>query len=414
MSSLAPHLKPPGCEICNRKDALYHCPRCLAVYYCGQEHEEADQNKHTNGCAEVSRTRRNLATEYEEIRALPRDFALPDEDDEPDAYGRLLEASFRTGVGVTWAYRQIRWYLDARLNMVDTLLLNFGYADGRLEVVESALGHLLAVLRMRRRGLVDTAELTLSLYVSLDRNQEAYDFLKYYARWEDVATPSRNRRLIAYADHCRGRGLPLPPFGSSPPADFVGPDDGAYEWNHSDKDLHYLQPKNADMLEELYDLDANWDNPGRLNLSYLASLILIKVRALLGLQAIQRAKRALAGTLSPELMAMIYAQLAGSVIVKYPSKMVATTEETSIDIAMVMLQVRDLYVAIEAKNPEFWESMLNSPTCVATKRYCYHAEALKLDACNAIQRNHIAWYATPGAIDSIKRLRRVSQCAPRR
>ena len=148
--------------------------------------------------------------------------------------------------------------MRARRHMVYTMLDAFGGPGGRQETVEEALGHLLDVLRLSSvddMGVRDTAP---GLYIRLNKDQVAYDFMKWYA--------------LNNQEHWRDDTLP------------------------------YLNIKNADVFEDPLDI---WVVGLSHSSAHVAAVLLIKVRLLLDLQAAQNARRALQGSIPAEIIEII-------------------------------------------------------------------------------------------------------------
>ncbi|KIL87924.1 hypothetical protein FAVG1_08805 [Fusarium avenaceum] len=131
-------------------------------------------------------------------------------------------------------------YLNALYDMVHSLLEEFGAPGGNVEAVNEALDSLLDMLRRPRRQYMVVQNIVPHLYLRLNRDQEAYDFLKWYAT------------TVTESD---------------------------YNWEDIFPDLDV---KDADVLEKPLDV---WSSRKFFTLDHVVAVTLIKVRILLNLQA---------------------------------------------------------------------------------------------------------------------------------
>ena len=159
--------------------------------------------------------------------------------------------------------------MRARYELVDAMLLSYGTAGGPVDVVQMALDHLLDMMRLCRKDNMGMRQLIPSLYIRLGKDQDAYDFMKWYAT-----------------------------TGEEP----------QYDWG--DMDQPFLDIKDADVLEAPA---RRWTKTTFLDLSHAVAVVLIKVRVLLDLQAIQNARIALHGVIPQEIIEIIRGQLVSRV-----------------------------------------------------------------------------------------------------
>lgn len=342
MSLPNPGLTPRRCEVCRQQDSLLRCTGCLAVYYCSRDHQLSHRRQHKKGCVAVKRAREDLALEEAALRASPY-------------------KHFETGVGHFWAISLTRTYMQARFRLAYTLLDYFGSLDGRIEVLGTVLEHKLDLLRLSRSDGMDVRESVPKLFISLGRDQEAYDFLNYYC--------------VIQRDPSHGY------FTTEEPL---------------------LKFKNADVTEALAPY---WIDPSYFELSLAVALLLVKLRLLLDLRAIQNASRALTGTVLPEIIDIIRTKLVRSVLATRPDLLRGGLQDTARLISKLKYQIVNLYVAIDDHNRHFWWLMFNEGAASAA----FKPEAVEFgsseEACVSIGDNYIAWFGTPGAIDSMKALR---------
>jgi hypothetical protein len=244
--------------------------------------------------------------------------------------------------------------------MVDTMLEAFGGPGGHIEAVQQALKNLLDMLRLGGRGNMGTFNLVPTLYIRLDRDQAAYNFLKWKATTSNIS------------------------------------DDGS-----GDKSLPYLDVKDADVLESSLDI---WKDVEFLDLENVVAVLLIKIRILLDLQAAQNTTRALSGIILPENIQLIRSQLVGSILVSRPDILLRSTEELANLIQRAKGHVISLYKRIKTHNPSFWHLMLNDPYAAADQIFSGYLAGSAEEACYVIGCCLASWEETPGAYNMIDTL----------
>ncbi|RBQ71319.1 hypothetical protein FVER14953_00128 [Fusarium verticillioides] len=344
-------LTPRVCELssCSEADTdlLKRCSSCKAVYYCGASHQTADRSHHKNGCTIIKKSRKAVEKEEQELRDHPGDMFTP-----PNI--------FENGVGHFWGIHETRAYMRARYHMVDVLLQVYGAPGGKIDAVQEALDHLLDMLRLCRGDNMGVRDLVPHLYIRLNRDQEAYDFVKWYA-----TTGSESK----------------------------------YDWG--DMDQPYLDIRDADVLEEPLE---TWSNGKYLSLGHVAAVTLIKARILFDLQSAQNAARALNGTIPPEIVGLIRGELVGSAVASRSDILLGSTEHLSELIKKVKDQIVKLYRSVNEYNPHFWRLMLSSPVSAASQRPGMYSHETKEEACLMIGYCLASWVETPGAFQLMKDL----------
>ncbi|KAJ6436856.1 MYND finger [Purpureocillium lavendulum] len=345
-------LAPRACELCHRKDGLMRCGACQAVYYCGRECQAADREDHKIPCKVIKKARLHYEREYEKLRDLPGDFLTP-------------EKVFETQVGHFWGILETRPYMRARYGLVDALLLSYGTAGGPVDVVQTALDHLLDMLRLSRSDNMGVRQLVPSLYVRLGRDQDAYDFIKW-----NTATSK----------------------------------DSSYDYG--DTSLPYLDIKNADVFESP---DEAWLNERWMDLSHVVAVALIKVRILLDLQAMQNAEVALRGAVPAEIVELIRGQLVGSAMAVRPDILLAKPTETAELTDEVRGHIRALYRAVQGYNAHFWKILVEEPDAGVFQRPSGpYGQRTREEALLMTSYSYAAWYETPGAVSVLRSLARIN------
>ncbi|KJZ80183.1 hypothetical protein HIM_00033 [Hirsutella minnesotensis 3608] len=339
-----------ACELCQRKDSLMRCSACQAIYYCSKDCQVEDREDHKIPCKVIKKARLLYEHEYETLRDMPGDAFIPDR-------------VFETCVGHFWGIHETRPYMRARYGYVDSLLLSYGTADGPEHVVQTSLDHLLDMLRLCRGDNMGLRQLIPALYVRLGRDQEAYDMIKWYA------TKGQARD---------------------------------YDWG--DMSLPFLDVKGADVMEEPPVRMVDSEFP---DVSHTATLLLLKVRILLDLQAMQNADMALSGAVPRELVEMVRDQLVGSIVHARPDVLTAKPEELTTLIAKIKVHIRILHHAVERYNSHFWEVLDKNPDWGVLRRpngpYGLQSEG---EALLNIGYVYAAFYETPGAMAVVRGLRK--------
>jgi hypothetical protein len=166
-----------------------------------------------------------METEEQCLRAYPGDW--------------MTEADpFTNGVGHFWGILETRTYMRLRYAHIEAL--------GKIHTHDSVLAqydHFRDMLRLCRGDNMGVRSQVPALLLRLDRDQEAYDFIKWYQ--------TEGRR-------------------------------GDYDWG--DMELGFLDIKNADAFE-----DIGFMPPRFGDLSHTVSMTLIKIKLLLDLQNLTKA-----------------------------------------------------------------------------------------------------------------------------
>lgn len=217
------------------------------------------------------------------------------------------------------------------------------------------------MLRLSRKDNIGFRSIVPGLYIALDRDQEAYDFLKWYATTGE-----------------------------------------AQDYDQGDISLGYLYIKGADALKAPL---GSWIDNSWLELSHVAAITLVKVRVLLDLQALQNTRRALAGAVPNETTDLIRRQLVGSIVAARPDILGKNTEETAHLIENIKGQIRQLYKSTDKCNTYFWDEMLGDPDAAGLNRPNRYSPGSKEEAYITIGYSGTSWLGTPGAIDVIRGLK---------
>lgn len=261
------------------------------------------------------------------------------------------------------------FYHREQLGLADTQIRSFGGARGSMGAVEDALGYYLHVLRHSDVETPQVRPVIPPLYIRLGQDQEAYDFLRWFATC-GLRKPEVGGRHFF---QCIGRKF-------------------------------FMAPKNRDVLEPIED---KW--PGReFVLDDVAAVMLIKIRAWFDLRSLQNILRGLRGALPNEIIRLISRQLVGGALRTRPEILQAGFEDNGRRIEVVKAQIRELYKLINRSNPHFWRIMLDDPWAAKEHEelYSLRSSLPPDEAAAASAYGHLhAWNETSGALDTVRDLR---------
>lgn len=347
-------LAPRACEVCQRRDNVFRCSACRAVYYCGRDCQMEDRQGHKIPCKLLRKALIRCELEEQKLREWPGDLDSP-------------ANAFEEDVGHFWRNMATRPYMVARFDLAHIMMDSYGTPGGPGELVQTILDHYLDMLRLSRSDDLRVREIIPGLYIRLGRDQDAYDFIKWFA------TVEKN------------------------------PD---YEWGNVD--LPFLDIKDADVFEE--PLQRAWTVTTFLDMSHAVVLLLIKVRILLDLQAIQNTSIALTGVIPPEITGIICGKLVRRDVVFRHRGLLSRPEKIAPLIKRIKTQVRVIYSAVGKYNPHFWNLMVNDPDAAVLRRPVFdgYAQRSEEEALFILGYTFAAWYETPGAVKMLRDLAKMS------
>lgn len=210
-----------------------------------------------------------------------------------------------------------RPYISAQFLFAEALLRHFGSLSPRQEAVGAALNHLVDLLASARADPFYLRNVIPALYATLGMDQHAYDFMKWWAE--------------------------------RPVSELLEVD-----WN--DPSVPYLDVRDADILEPLPDAWVKAPSR-RLELSHPVIVMLLKMRVLLDLVAMQNARRFLGGRLPPEIVDMIQCHIASGIVASRRELIRGSVEQTSGDIASLKGQIEQLWRDTNESSPILWKKM---------------------------------------------------------
>ncbi|KAI6366491.1 hypothetical protein MCOR25_005138 [Pyricularia grisea] len=338
---------------------LQRCAACKAVVYCSRDHQASDRPRHKSSCAIVKKQIAAYEAESSTLRARVC----------PDQHGQVLGATANFTVSalsqmfttIAGATTQVpRSYLQARSDLV-TALLNIRTG----EAVDAALGHAMAMLNADRGDVLGVRSIVPTLLLRLGRDQEAYDFIKWYAtvphdtyKWGDPAEP-------------------------------------------------FLNLSNEDATEELDDMTIK--NLIVEKLPFLAALVLLKVRLALDLANLTEfvAKRQNTGSEEDELEAKMQwvREEAMSGILHNRQDLISRCGSSQGDALQESnkAQIKKLIAATSVRNKHYWPA-LHNPTQYSHGSPTVYARGSREEVILAFRETWYGWSETPQALDFIKAL----------
>ncbi|RYP66897.1 hypothetical protein DL771_007554 [Monosporascus sp. 5C6A] len=170
-----------GSPSCKKRDNLLRCGGCQVVLYCGPDHQKAHRPIHKTSCNLIKKAREAFHVERVALETHTGDIDTP-----PNP--------FRAVPGQFWYWKGTRLFMQRYHDLMSaTLNIRTG------EAVEAGLKYGLDMLRLCRGDNQGVRWQVPSLYLRLGRDQEAYDFIKWYGTvgtgsydWRDMELPFLN------------------------------------------------------------------------------------------------------------------------------------------------------------------------------------------------------------------------------
>lgn len=306
------------------------------MLYCSREHQASHRPKHKLSCNTVKQKRDHLQYEEQALRAQPPGFITP-------------ANVFDTHVGHFWGILGTRDYMRALYKVIDALR-----KIPTLDAIQASLDHALDALRLNRGDNMGVRSLIPALYLRLGRDQECYDFVKWY--------------------QTKGQ-------------------ESDYDWG--DASLPFLDIRNANALESVEYMCSSWPD-----LSFVVAMALLKIKLLLDVKSLKNSSF-LADQVPPEIVGNIQRYVPQSTII---SSNITTMYHTNHDVLIEELssQVELLYTAVDRANENFWLALVdpgNDDHLNARPDSYSHGseEEMQLN----LQYSFDAWLETTGALEFI-------------
>ncbi|KAK1215710.1 hypothetical protein PQX77_021672 [Marasmius sp. AFHP31] len=326
-----------GCQVCHQTTNLQRCSSCKAVFYCNRDHQVSDHPAHKAVCNKITKAQAKLDAKETKLRNHPGDFMTP-------------ANPFETSVGHFWGILNTRDYMRARSALLHELL-----KVNTRQAVQSALDHILNMLRLCRSDNIGVRSIAPALYLRLGRDQDCYDFCKWWATCDP---------------------------------------DGHYDWGNME--LPYLSTKDADVFEPANPFLKRFPD-----LAHTVSITLLKIRLLIDLQTLARIERETSTRVPNEIIRKINADAVATIIASRQD--ILEREDQGPYIKELEKQVKQLYEAVKKANQHFWPAMLK-PGNNLTVRPHYTSSGAVSEMQVQLQYSYNSWVETPGAIGVIEEL----------
>jgi hypothetical protein len=250
----------------------------------------------------------------------------------------------------TWVTHPARNYMRVRYTLVERLL-----RVNTAQAVASSLEHLLGMLQLSLAGSMGARDVVPVLYLRLGRDQEAYDFCHWWAT----------------TGHTPG-------------------------YTSGSNEISYFATKNADIFEQV-DI---FTGP-TFHLSHVITVTLSKLRLIIDLQSLQRAK-ALAGPYVPQEILEIIQQHSTLSAVTNSNK-IADCKDHRPQIKILCEQVKTLFMSVHDANRHFWPALVGPGDNLQAQPTAWeHGDERQMQI--TLQHVYNAWAETPGAIHAIREL----------
>ncbi|KAK4103877.1 hypothetical protein N658DRAFT_419568 [Parathielavia hyrcaniae] len=339
IEEIYPKMFPKECEVCKRKDNLSRCGGCSVYWYCGRDHQASDRSTHKGTCNQIKGARTEMERLESELRADAPTYL--------EGYARRL-----------WVFMPARDYLMAMAKYGELLIRSW-----RRQGIEDALDVYLKILQLNEGDNHGVRDVIPALYIRLGRDQEAYDFLKYWG----------------------------------------------FQFNNNlNKEMPYLGIKGADAVE-----GAELWTGKYLYLAHAVSVLLIKIRLLIGIQSVQRMK-AWKASKGENVAAMSGAEVldwlrhdlrpfCGDIFERAPEVLGddALLEQT---LSAVVDQISALFEAINRYNKYYLAILLNPEESDFESPVEFCTMQSEEEALLAFKRTYSAWCETDGAVKGLRNM----------
>ncbi|WEW61911.1 hypothetical protein PRK78_007411 [Emydomyces testavorans] len=333
---MASTVLPSGCGVCGKKKDLLRCSGCKVMPYCGREHQAAHYPSHKSACNAIKKHRRRMEEEEQLLRNHPDDIFIPPGD------------PFVTSVGNFWGIYPTRDYMRARFALADTMR-----RVKNVESVQAQLDHFMDMLRLCRGDNMGLRALVPALMLRLNKDQECYDFLKW---WNVTAA------------------------------------DSDYDWE--DMSGPYLDCQNADVFEPIDGFCRKY-----VELSHTVALLLLKIKSLFDLLRLEQSSSALRPKVPQEILDLVLLFVPQSPAVAAHHEIIHGETRQAL-IEKLKTQINELYTHIDRANIHFWPAFMTPEKHLDALPASFSlgsVEEMQL----VLKWNYDAWIETHGAIEFI-------------
>ncbi|KAJ5160306.1 uncharacterized protein N7482_007310 [Penicillium canariense] len=333
---------PSGCAICPKQEDLHPCPSCVAIRYCSDHHRKLDRPSHRLICEAIRSCRTDVEEESQRLRQTP-------------------ESYFNINTGIFWELPETTKYLVALAMLVQSFRQIKHKAS-----IELQLTHIVHVLRLGRRDFMGYRYQVPALMLRLHKDQECYDFLKWWIH----KIPSKiniNIRLLSLPSM---QNLNLPCVGC--------------------RNENPFEPVNF--------------FSDKIPITTLIPLTLLKIKLLFDLERLELSTSIFGLRLPAEISILIMEHVPISNAVAGDNGFIASKKARRTTITRLKEQIHLLYCEIKDRNPHFWSAMVYP----VHQRESIAANSLPRTVSEVqtlVRWNYESWIETPGAIAVMQNLK---------
>ncbi|PYH94324.1 hypothetical protein BO71DRAFT_430056 [Aspergillus ellipticus CBS 707.79] len=333
---------PVGCGYCGSKANLKFCGACKTVVYCSRDHQLKHYNAHKTACYLVAESRERYWFELEQITG--------------DCGGPANLANLIKIFGAD--YLVIHFYLNGFTNSCRSLVRALRLINNRRSVKEQ-LRHCMDMLEVMRADETGLRFHVPSLMIRLNKDQQCFDFMKWYAK-------QGSRRQDSWCN----------------------------------PSLPFLDIKSADGLEDpglIYNVKKL--NPMSQGVNTAIVLALLKLRLIFDLQTLQAASQTIGRFVPFEILYLINRYVIRSGSMAQKRRFLEELDHTE-EITRQEGQVMHLLKTVQQFNSFIW------PAVIACKVYPLNQTCepgSQGEARVVVTQCGACWFETPGAIDYLKK-----------
>lgn len=341
VEDIYPKLIPKQCEICKKTDSLLRCAACKVYFYCCRDHQIQDRPTHKSTCKTLS-THAKKADEIKE-KILATD---------------ATALTTHQNVGNLWSFPATRTYLQAFYAYAEILIRSW-----REKGIEDSLEVHREVLRLDREDRQGVRRVIPGLLVRLGKDQEAYDFCKWFQS--------------------------------------VGPE---FDWN--DVRMPMLTLKDQDPTEEV----EIWTKEGGLwlALDQAATVVLIKMRLMASLQDALMLRERRPDLSVEAVLAAVKESNAGDVLERHV-EWLADVGTIKARMEALAEGLEGLYNAIGRYNKDYWRMILQPGQKELNEMPGPYTAGSRDEAHIAMMHTYSAWVESPSAIPALRGMLRAAQ-----
>lgn len=328
-----PKMIPRRCEVCHATTGLLRCSACNIYYYCGQAHQKADRATHRKSCDTIKGTKKQVAALEARLRAQTPN-------------------PFEAERGRFWVSMTNRTYLKARF-----LHSEMQVRSWRRQGVEDAVDNLFGSMDLDRGDSQGIRFIIPFMFLRLDRDQQCYDFCKFWQRSFKGETSS----------DCRDLSVP------------------------------FLDIDGADATEPV-DL---WTSSRFTPLAHMSLLYLLKFRLRQGHEAAKTCMAANPALSPQDVLVKIRTKYCGDILGRRP-ELIADGDTVNAALKKLDDQLSCLFLAVHKVNKHYWKLVVKPTNDALTYVPQAYSPGPLQEAEYVFMNSYSAWAESPGAIQSLR------------